>query len=75
MATTTITYSKASAGSSPTQVGPRLRRIALDLAIAATEVGDAGLTGADVTLVTDDVAKTLTISGGGFAASRVIQLG
>lgn len=74
MATTTITYAKASAGNPPTQVGPRLRRIALDLLQVATEVGDAGLTGADVTLVTDDVAKTLTITGGAFAAARVVNL-
>lgn len=74
MASTTITYTKATAGNPPTQVGPRLRRIALDLSQIATEVGDAGLTGVDVTLVTDDVAKTLTISGGHFAAARVVNL-
>jgi hypothetical protein len=75
MASTTITYAKATAGNPPVFVGQRLRRLANDIMAVANIEGDAGLTGADVTLVTDDVAKTLTVTGGHFPSAQVIQLG
>lgn len=74
MATATITYAKTAPPAAPAKPAERLRRIGQELVQVAHEMGDAGLTGASVTLVLDDSAGTLTVSGGPFAASRVIQV-
>lgn len=74
MATLVVTYVKTVPPLPPLQVGPRLRKVCLDILAVANELGDAGLGGADVTMTMDNTANTLAFAGGNLAATRTVQL-